>query len=126
MKQMQFRDLTSAESFPLAYRQDILKKQSEHFVSKIISDGNFESGYENMPVDFPQTPDNIPLIVNTKPPQLLIGTYLKHHWKPLLIVLIFGGVATYVYLKSKEKKKKKLAGSQIPKILNYNLPKKSM
>lgn len=105
---MNTRKPTLEELFSVAHKQDLLKKQSEHFVNKIISDGNFESGYENMPVNFPQTPDNIPLIVNTKPPQLLIGTYLKHHWKPLLIVLIFGGVGTYIYIKSREKAKKRL------------------
>jgi hypothetical protein len=126
MNKMQFRDLTTAESFPLAYGQDLLKKQSEHFVSNALSEGNFESGYKNIPSNFPSSPDNSPLIVNSKPPQLLIGTYLKHHWRPLLIVLIVGGIATYVYLKSKEKKKKKSDGNKIPKNLYYNLPKKSI
>jgi hypothetical protein len=120
------RKLTLAEIYPLAYQQDLLKKQSEHYINKAITNGSIESGYENMPIDFPSATENLPLIVNSKPPQLLIGTYLKHHWKPLLIVLIVGGVATYVYLKSKERKEKKMAGSQIPKILYYNLPKKSI
>jgi hypothetical protein len=123
MKQMQFRDLTSAESFPLAYRQDLLKKQSEHFVNKIISDGNFESGYENMPVNFPQTPDNMPLIVNTKPPQFFIITYLKNNWKPLLFVGVVVAVSVSAYHKFKEKKSD---GNKIPKKLYYNLPKKSI
>ena len=120
------RKLTLAEIYPLAYQQDLLKKQSEHYINKAITNGSIESGYENMPIDFPSATENLPLIVNSKPPQLLIGTYLKHHWKPLLIVLIVGGVASYVYLKSKERKEKKMAGSQIPKILYYNLPKKSI
>lgn len=123
---MQFRDLTTAESFPLAYGQDLLKNQSEHFVSNALSEGNLESGYKNMPSNFPSAPENSPLIVNLIPPQLLIGTYLKHHWRPLLIVLIVGSVVTYVYLKSKEKKEKKSDGTKIPKNLYYNLPKKSI
>ena len=126
MNQMQFRDLTTAESFPLAYGKDLLKKQSEHFVSNALSEGNFESGYKNMPNNFPSAPENSPLIVNSKPPQLLIGTYLKHHWRPLLIVLIVGSVATYVYLKSNEKKEKKSSETKIPKNLYYKIPKKSI
>ena len=90
MNQMQFRDLTTAESFPIAYGKDLLKKQSEHFVSNALSEGNFESGYKNMPSNFPSAPENSPLIVNSKSPQLFIGTYLKHHWRQLLIVLIVG------------------------------------
>ncbi len=126
MNQMQFRDLTTAESFPFAYGQDLLKKQSEHFVSNALSEGNFESGYKNMPNNFPSALENSPLIVNSKPPQLLIGTYLKHHWRQLLIVLIVGSVATYVYLKSKEKKEQKSNGTKIPKNLYYKIPKKSI
>ena len=64
---MKLRDLTTAESFPLAYQQDLLKIQSEHFVNKIITTGNFEIGYENMPVDFPSATDNLPIILNSKP-----------------------------------------------------------
>ena len=126
MIQIQSHKPTTAELFPYAYQQDLLKKQSEHFVSKSITNGNFESGYENIPFDFPSAQENLPLIVNSKPPQLLIGTYLKHHWRPLLIVLIVGSVATYVYFKSKEKKEKKLERNQIPKNLFYNLHKKSI
>jgi hypothetical protein len=123
---MNTRKPTLEELFSVAHKQDLIKKQSEHFVSNALSEGNFESGYKNMPSNFPSSPDNFPLIVNSKTPQLLIGTYLKHHWRPLLIVLIVGGIATYVYLKSKEKKKKKSDGNKIPKHLYYNLPKKSI
>ena len=31
---MKLRDLTIAESYPHAFQQDLLKKQSEHFVNK--------------------------------------------------------------------------------------------
>jgi hypothetical protein len=123
---MKLRDLTTAESFPLAYQQDLLKKQSEHFVNKIITTGNFESGYENMPVDFPQASNYIPLIIDTKPPQFFIVTYLKNNWMPLLAVGIIVLVSATMYHKLKREKEKKMAGSQIPKILYYNLPKKSM
>lgn len=103
---MQFRDLTTAESFPLAYGQDLLKNQSEHFVNNTLSEGNFEGGYNNMPSNFPSRTDNSPLVLNSKSPQLLIVTYLKHHWRPLLGVLIIGGLVTYAYLESKKKRKK--------------------
>lgn len=126
MIQIQSHKPTTAELFPFAYQQDLLKKQSEYFVSKVLSDGNVESGYENIPIDFPSAQENLPLIVNSKPPQLLIGTYLKHHWRPLLIVLIVGSVVTYVYFKSKEKKDKNSDVTKIPKNLFYNLPKKSI
>ena len=121
-----YRKLTLAEIYPLAHQQDLLKKQSEHFVNKIITDGNFESGYENMPVEFPQTPDNKPLIINTKPPQLFITTYVKNNWKPLLVVALAVAAAVTAYHKLKQIKEKKLAGSQIPKTFYYSLQKKSM
>jgi hypothetical protein len=123
---MKLRDMTTAELFPLAFQQDILKKQSEHFVSNALSDGNFESGYKNMPSDFSSVPENLPIILHSKPPQFLIGTYLKQHWRPLLVFFIIGGISTYVYLKSKEKKKKKSVETKNPKKTYYNLPKKSM
>lgn len=126
MIQIQSHRPTTAELFPYAFQQDLLKKQSEHFVNKIITNGNFESGYENMPVDFPQASKNIPLIIGTKPPQYLILTYLKNNWKPLLAVGITVLVSATIYHKLKREKEKKLAGSQIPKTFYYNLQKKSM
>ena len=81
-----------------------------------------------MPIDFPSAPENLPLIVNSKPPQLLIGTYFKHHWRSLLFILFVGGVTSYVYLKLKEKKdkeEKKSDGIKSQKKLFYDLPKKS-
>lgn len=121
-----YRNLTLAEIYPMAHQQDLLKKQSEYFVNKIITNGNLESGYENMPVDFPQASNNIPLIIDTKPSQYLILTYLKNNWKPMLAVGIIVLLSATVYNKLKREKEKKMAGSQIPKILYYNLPKKSM
>ena len=123
---MNTRKPTFEELFPVAHQKDLLKKQSEHFMNKIITNGNFESGYENMPVDFPQTPYNIPLIIDTKPPQFFIVTYLKNNWKPLLTVGIIVAVSATIYHKLNRKKEKKLAESQIPKTIYYNLPKKSM
>ena len=81
-----YRNLTLAEIYPLAHKQDLLIKQSEHFVNKIITNCNLESGYENMPFDFTQTSINIPLIIDTKPPQYFVVNYLKNNWKPLVAV----------------------------------------
>ena len=107
MSDIPFRNLTTAELFPQAFQQDLIKKQSEYFVSKALAGGSIESGYEYMPLGFPSAPSNSPLRVSSKPPQKYFGTYLKYNWRPLLFVLIVGGVATYVYLKSREKKEKK-------------------
>lgn len=123
---MKLRDLTTAESFPLAYQQDLLKIQSEHFVNKIITTGNFEIGYENMPVDFPSAPDNLPIILNSKPPQLLILTYLKNNWMPLLAFGIVVAGSVTLYYKLKQKKEKKSGETKNPKTIYYNLPKKSI
>jgi hypothetical protein len=107
MSDTQFRNLTTEELFPQAFQQDLIKKQSEYFVSNALAQGSVESGYNNMPSGFPSAPSNSPLIVNSKPPQKYIGNYLKNNWRPLLVVLMLGSVATYVYLKSKEEKGKK-------------------
>ena len=37
-----YRKLTLAELYPIAYQQDLMKKQAEHFVDKIISNGNWK------------------------------------------------------------------------------------
>ncbi len=107
MTDLPFRNLTTAELFPQAFQQDLIKKQSEHFVSNALAEGSIESGYKNIPLGFPSAPSNSPLMVSSEPPKKLIGNYLKYNWRPLLFVLIVGGVATYVYLKSKEEKGKK-------------------
>lgn len=123
---MKLRDMTTAELFPLAYQQDLLKTQSEHFVNNALSDCNLESGYKKMPNDFTLTPENLPLIVNSKPPSKHIGTYLKNNWKPLLAVGIIVLVAGAIYHKLKREKEKKLERNQIPKTIYYSLPRKSM
>lgn len=114
---MKSRELTINEIFPIAHQQDLIKKQSEHFVSNALADSSIESGYKNMPINFSSSPSNSPLAVSQKPPQKYIVTYLKNNWRPLLIVLIIGSLATYVYLKSEDKKEKKTDGNQPPKIL---------
>ena len=126
MTDMPFRNLTTAELFPQAFQQDLIKKQSEYFVSNALAEGSIESGYKNIPLGFPSAPSNAPLMVSSEPPKKLIENYLKYNWRPLLFVLIVGGVATYVYLKSREKKEKKRDLNQLPKMLYYKSPKKSI
>ena len=92
---MTLRNLTMQESFPLAYQQDLLKKQSEHFVNKSIAHGAFERGYENLPTEL-NSDTNLTLSINSNPPRLLIGTYVKNHWRVILASIVVGGVIWYV------------------------------
>ena len=84
-----YRKLTLAELYPIAHQQDLMKKQAAHFVDKIITNGNLASGYENMPLEFPEAVDNSPLIINTKPPQLFIIGYLKNNWKHIMKIAVY-------------------------------------
>lgn len=101
---MTLRDLTIAESYPHAFHQDLLKKQSEYFVNKSISHGAFEKGYENFPTVL-NSNNNLPLSFDSNPPRLLIGTYIKNNWKVILSSIVLGGVIWYVVEKSKKNKK---------------------
>jgi hypothetical protein len=92
---MILRNLTMEESFPHAYQQDLLKKQSEHFVNKSIAYGAIEKGYENLPTKL-NSDNNLPLSINSNPPKLLIGTYVKNHWRVILASIVVGGVIWYV------------------------------
>jgi hypothetical protein len=110
-----YSKLTIAEIYPMAYEQDLLKKQSEHFIDKIIINGNFENGYDNIPVELTNIEDKLPLIVTNKPPQLLIFNYLKNNWKPLLIVGIGAALLVSAYYKTKQRKEKKPLRKPKPK-----------
>lgn len=92
---MILRNLTMEESFPHAYQQDLIKKQSEHFVNKSIAYGSIEKGYENLPTKL-NSDNNLPLLINSNPPKLLIGTYVKNHWRVILASIVVGGVIWYV------------------------------
>ena len=108
-----YRKLTLAELYPIAYQQDLMKKQAEHFVDKIISNGNVVSGYENMPLEFPEAVENSSLIINIKPPKTYIIRYLKNNWKPLLLVGI--GVLVTIYHHTKLRKENKKRFIKTPK-----------
>ncbi len=123
---MKTRKPTFEDLFPVAHQQDLLKKQAEHFVDKIITNGNVASGYENMPLEFPKAVDNSPLIINTKPPQLYIVSYLKNNWKPLLLVGVSVGVLVSVYYNVKQRKDNKKRLNKTPNTTNLYLVKKSM
>ena len=102
-----YRKLTLAELYPIAYQQDLMKKQAEHFVDKVITNVSVASGYENMPLEFPEAIDNSPLIINTKPPQLYIVGYLKNNWKPLLFVGVSVAVLVTIFHNAKQRKENK-------------------
>lgn len=103
---MKLRNLTLAESYPHAFQQDLLKKQSEHFVNKSIAHGAFEKGYENLPTEL--YPDNnLPLSFDSSPPKLLIGTYIKNHWRVILSSIVLGGVIWYIVENQMRNAKKK-------------------
>jgi hypothetical protein len=121
-----YRKLTLAELYPIAHQQDLMKKQAEHFVDKIITNGNVASGYEKMPLEFPEVADNSSLIINTKPPQLYIVSYLKNNWKPLLLVGVSVGVLVSVYYNVKQRKENKKRLNKTPNTTNLYLVKKSM
>ena len=114
MNTIQFRELTPAELFPLAYQQDLLREQSEQFANNIISTVNLEKAYESIPIALPTETENISLQVNFKPPHVLLFHYLKNNWKPLLVVgaLTFIGVATYYKVKENQKNKNKIKLAQ--------------
>lgn len=116
-----YRKLTLAELYPIAHQQDLMKKQAEHFVDKIITNGNVASGYEKMPLEFPEVVDNSPLIINTKPPQLYIVSYLKNNWKPLLLVGVSVGVLVSVYYNVKQRKENKKRLNKTPIATNLFL-----
>lgn len=95
------------ESFPLAYRKELQKVQSEHFVNNAIAAGAIEKGYENFPLEI-RTETNLSIHTETNPPQFLIGTYIKNHWRVILASLVLGGLIWYgidCQLKRAEQKK---------------------
>jgi hypothetical protein len=102
---MTLRDLTIEESFPIAFHQDLLKKQSEHFVNNSIANVAIEGGYKNIPTELPPNSIIAPLMINSKPPSLLIGTYIKNHWRVILSSILFGCAVWYVIEKQNKKSK---------------------
>ena len=108
---MKFRKLTMGESFPIAYQKGLQKMQSEHFVNSVIAAGAIEKGYENFPLAI-KTENNLSLHAGANPPQFLIGTYIKNHWRVILASLVVGGIIWYgidsQLTRTKQKKKLKI------------------
>jgi hypothetical protein len=105
---MKFRKLALGESFPIAYQKGLQKIQSEHFVNSAIAAGAIEKGYENFPLEI-RTENNLSIHTEANPPQFLIGTYIKNHWRVILTSLVLGGLIWYginCQLKRAEQKKK--------------------
>ena len=91
---MKFRPLSMEESFPLAFQKSLYKAQSEHFVNNALAKGAVEKGYENFPLQI--SPESeLPLLIEANPPQFLIGTYIKNHWRVILVSLVVGGLIWY-------------------------------
>ncbi|MEY4964128.1 MAG: hypothetical protein RLZZ323_1447 [Bacteroidota bacterium] len=103
---MKFRKLTMEESFPFAYKKGLQKIQSEHFVNSAIASGAIEKGYENFPMEV-RTENNLPLQIEANPPQFLIGTYIKNHWRVILASLVLGGLIWYGIDNQTKRKKQK-------------------
>jgi hypothetical protein len=101
---MNTRKPTFEELFPVAYGQDLLKKQSEHFVNKSIALGVIEKGYENLPTEL-HSNNNLSLSFDSSPPRLLIGTYLKNNWRVIFSSIVIGGVIWY-FIENQKKSKK--------------------
>ncbi len=91
---MEFRKLTLEESFPLAFQKGLQKTQSEHFVNNALANGSLVKGYENFPLQI-SVENDLPLLIESNPPQFLIGTYIKNHWRVILASLVVGGLIWY-------------------------------
>lgn len=104
---MKLRDLTTAELFPLAYQQDLLNHQSEHFTNQTISKMSISGGYENMPTNFMEVQGEPPVVIHPNSPTKLVGNYFNNNWKPLLTMLVVGGILAYVLIHSNNNKKSK-------------------
>ena len=78
------------------------------FVNNSIASGTIEGGYKNIPTEL--LPNNIkaPLVINSKPPNLLIGTYIKKNWRVILSSILVGCVVWYVIEKQNKKSKLQL------------------
>jgi hypothetical protein len=102
---MELRDLTINEIFPLAYQQDLLKKQSEHFTNQSISKMSIADGYQNLPTKLLDKQGNNLSIIQPNPPGRLFGNYIKNNWKPLLLVFVAGGILIYTVIESNNYRK---------------------
>lgn len=104
---MKTRKPTFEELFPVAHQQDLLKKQSAHFTNQTISKMSISGGYENMPTNLMEVRGEPPVVINPNSPTKLVSNYFKNNWKPLLTMLVIGGVLTFVLIHTNNNKKSK-------------------
>lgn len=104
---MKTRKPTFEELFPVAHQQDLLKKQSTHFTNQTISKMSISGGYENMPTNFKEIDGEPPVVMFPNTPTKLVGNYFNNNWKPLLTMLVVGGVLAYVLFQTNNNKKSK-------------------
>lgn len=103
---MTFRPLTIAESYPLAFKQDLLKKQSEHFINKSMTYRAIEKRLENLPTELNLDTD-LSLSFDSNPSQLLFKTYIKNNWRVIIISMLLGGVLWHITQNHTKKSRKK-------------------
>jgi hypothetical protein len=104
---MKTRKPTFEELFPVAHQQALLKKQSTHFTNQTISKMSISGGYENMPTNFVEVQGEPPVVIHPNSPTKLVGNYFNNNWKPLLTMLVVGGILAYVLIHSNNNKKSK-------------------
>lgn len=104
---MKTRKPTFAELFPVAHQQDLLKKQSTHFTNQSISKMSLEGGYENFPTKLFNEQVNHDIPTQPNSPTKLFDNYVKNNWKPLLLMIVLGGVLTYALIQTNNNKKQK-------------------
>jgi hypothetical protein len=104
---MKTRKPTFEELFPVAHQQDLLKKQSAHFTNQSISKMSFEGGYENLPTKLLNEQVNHKIVIQPNSPTKLFNNYVKNNWKPLLLMVVLGGVLTYALIHTSNNKKHK-------------------
>jgi hypothetical protein len=104
---MKTRKPTFEELFPVAHQQDLLKKQSAHFTNQSISKMSIENGYENLPTKLFNEQGNHKIAIQPNSPTKLFNNYVKNNWKPLLLMVVLGGVLTYALIHTSNNKKHK-------------------
>jgi hypothetical protein len=104
---MKTRKPTFEELFPVAHQQDLLKKQSAHFTNQTISKMSIESGYENLPTKLLNEQGNHKIAIQSNSPTKLFDNYVKNNWRPLLLMIVLGGVLTYALIHTSNNKKQK-------------------
>jgi hypothetical protein len=68
---------------------------------------SISGGYENMPTNFMEVHVETPIITRPNSPTKLVGNYFKNNWKPILTMLVVGGILAYLLIQTNNNKKSK-------------------